>query len=253
MASKAVRIKEMEAYIAESGFATIPQLCEKFSISKNTARSDVAELASLGVIKKRYGGVESLHSASVPEFLERRALHTDAKSRIGLAASRLIDEGDIIYIDSGSSALAILENIGNFPKDVSVITSSLSVIQILASAPYINTEVLPGTLIHRTNSFLSVDTFRCLSKYNITKSFIGTTGITKSGALATSTQALAALKSEAISASEKSYLVSDTSKVGRTCMASFAKLSDFNTWIFEAGSEVGILLCKDFGIKYIEA
>lgn len=252
MASKFERIKDMEAFIAERGFVTIPQLCDEFNISKNTARSDVAELAEKGVINKRYGGVESITSASVPEFMERKATNSALKSRMGKAACGLLEEGDIIYIDSGSSALCILEYLDEFPKDITVITSSLNAIVLLAAAPQINTMVLPGTLIHRTSSFLSIDTFTSLPQYNITKAFIGTTGISVNGALSTSTQSLARLKSEAIRISEKSYLMADTSKLGHTCMSSFANISDFDAWIFESGSKDGKALAKQCGIKSIE-
>lgn len=251
MALKPIRIKEMEQFIAEEGFVSIPQLCERFGISKNTARADVAELVNKKVIKKRYGGVESLLSADVPEFMERRMTNAELKSAIGAAARSLINEGDIIYIDSGSSSLSVLENTKDMPKDITVITCSLGAIQLLAEEPDINTVVLPGNLIHRTNSFLSIDTFSSLSQYNITKAFIGTTGLSEDGFLSTSTQSLSRLKKEAIRIAKEAFLLADASKIGKTCMTSFANLSDFSGWICDGNSEYAKKLAGTFDVNFI--
>ena len=63
---KDIRLMQMERYLSEVGYATIQQLCEKFEIHPNTARSDIKELIERGVAEKKYGGV-GYTSTKLPE------------------------------------------------------------------------------------------------------------------------------------------------------------------------------------------
>lgn len=78
---KDIRLMQMERYLSEVGYATIQQLCEKFEIHPNTARSDIKELIERGVAEKKYGGV-GYASSKLPEgyYEQRRETNKKVKS-----------------------------------------------------------------------------------------------------------------------------------------------------------------------------
>ena len=101
---KDIRLMQMERYLSEVGYATIQQLCEKFEIHPNTARSDIKELIERGVAEKKYGGV-GYTSTKLPEgyYEQRRETNKKSKESIGYKALALLEEGDICLLYTSPS------------------------------------------------------------------------------------------------------------------------------------------------------
>ena len=102
------RRKEMAAYIAKHQSVTMTELCNEFHVSINTIRADVAALTKTGVAEKIYGGVRSTMQQEVPMFTKRARIRPDAKFSIARAASNLIEDGDILFIDAGTTTMHML-------------------------------------------------------------------------------------------------------------------------------------------------
>ena len=133
---KSIRLEEEEKYIHRKNNVTLEELMKEFDVSLNTIRRDVKELLKKGKIKKVYGGVESLIGVSEEKYLnnyESRSVNNIfEKKRIAKKASEYINEGDTIFIDSGSTTVSILDNV---PMDISliVVTNSLDVINKISN------------------------------------------------------------------------------------------------------------------------
>ena len=108
---KQERIRLMEEYIAQKGFASMEDLCSTFSISINTARADVRDLVKAGRARKAYGGVSYEQIAQYPSYECRELEHTEIKSTLARAAAQLVRNGDILFIDVGTTCLPILDYI----------------------------------------------------------------------------------------------------------------------------------------------
>jgi DeoR family myo-inositol catabolism operon transcriptional repressor len=240
MGMKSIRIKQMEQYILEHDLVSMEELRSKFEISMNTVRLDVAQLVSKGVIRKVYGGVCSNQKGNLVPFEERQAKNIGGKISVGKAAASLVEDGDIIYIDSGTTTMYMVDYLSGC-NSVTVITNNLNAINRAVEIPNINVISLPGTLERKTNSFASADTVRALEKYNIRKAFMASSGITHSGMVTNASPLEYEIKKAAIAGSEKAYLMIDSSKYGKSGMLTYADISEMNKVIIDENISSNLL------------
>jgi DeoR family myo-inositol catabolism operon transcriptional repressor len=251
---KTVRIKQMERYIVQNGFVTIIQLCEQFNVSKNTVRSDISELVEKGVVEKKYGGVAAIATNVYTTFSERKITNMGNKEAIGQEAARLLEEGDVIFVDSGTTTTCLLNNASEFPDNITIITNNLKAIQEAEKYNEITVIVLSGRLERKTNSFTGLETIEGLKQYNFTKCFIGATGISLNGELSNSTLIEANIKKEVLQRSDKVYLMLDSMKIGKSVMVNFANIKQVDAWICDdTKQEVTEELCARLGVNIIIA
>lgn len=220
---RASRLQELEKYIFDKNHATIPELCEEFGVSVNTIRRDLKALLERGSVKTVYGGVESLRSDPLVPFSDRRAYRLEEKKRIVQKAAEFVSDGDIIYLDSGSTTALMIDYIHS-RKDVTVITNNLSAVQ--KAQPYLglNVVVLPGVLTHRTYSTTGPETIQTLERYNIQKAFMAATGASIQAGYTNSTPAEHHIKQTVLQRSVDCFMLMDASKLGRTSLLTFAPL-----------------------------
>lgn len=227
---KAGRILEMERYVLSRGSAAMDELAAHFDVSENTVRRDVAELIRRGAVQKVYGGVcaKQLNRSLTP-YEERFASNEAAKSAIGKAAASLVHDGDIIFIDSGTTTLQMIEYLQG-KKNVTIITHNLGV--ITRAVPYegLHVMVLPGTLLRETNSFTGSETVRALQKYNVKTAFMASTGVSSRGVTNSSGKEYD-IKQTAMEVSSQRVLLIDKRKFGIAGLMTFASLNEFDTVI----------------------
>ncbi|MBO5353562.1 MAG: DeoR/GlpR transcriptional regulator [Lachnospiraceae bacterium] len=240
---KSFRLRRMEQYILEKEHVSMEELCREFDMSINTVRLDVAQLVSKGSIKKIYGGVCSNHQNSLVPFEERKMKNEDKKRAICYKAAGLVEDGDIIFIDSGTTAMYLVDFLEE-RKNVTVLTNNLNV--IIHAVPYPNLQIicLPGILERKTNSFVSAETGKILSRYNIRKAFFAATGVTENGDVTNSSSLEYEVKRAALSGSEQKYLLLDSSKFGKSALLTFAEIADMNRVITDYDMNPALLeLC----------
>lgn len=232
MGMKSFRLRRMEQYVLEKEHVSMEELCKEFDISMNTARLDVAYLVDKGSIKKVYGGVCSNRQNSLVPFEERKMKNNEKKRSVCRAAAALVEDGDIIYIDSGTTAMYLADFLDN-RKNVTILTNNLNA--IMRAVPHENLQVicLPGILERKTNSFVSAETGQILARYNIRKAFFAATGVTESGDVTNSSSLEYEIKREAMKNSEHKYLLLDSSKYGKSALLTYAHLSDMEKVIVD--------------------
>ncbi|MBE5847086.1 MAG: DeoR/GlpR transcriptional regulator [Lachnospiraceae bacterium] len=251
---KPVRLRQMEQYIVERDFVSLDELCEHFHVSKNTVRTDVNELAERGIVEKKYGGVEALAlNKKLSSFSERQVKNIDSKNRIGKCAAALLNEGDIIYIDSGTTTACLFAQGIELPAGITVITNNLMVVEQYEKYPNIDFIMLPGKLNPKTKSFSSLETLETMRKYNISKSFLAVTGISAAGGLSNSTPLEAKVKEIAVKASETVILMADASKADKPAMINFANLDDVDVWVTDEATDELVRLCTEHNVELREA
>lgn len=221
------RRKEMERLITERQSMTMKELCSTFGISINTARADIAYLIKAGAVTKVYGGVKCNRPKQVSLFSSRATQNASIKQQIAKKAAELIVEGDIIYVDSGTTTMHILEYI---PDDlhITIVTPSLYIISNVFNRPNIKLIVLPGILNRRTNSLADASTFTELAKYHHSKAFMGASGVTEDGKLSVSSYLEYEIKRTAVAQSKQSFLLVDSSKFGESNLMSYGTLDQMS-------------------------
>ncbi len=233
---KDIRLDQMEQYIVEKENVLMEELQNHFNTSLNTVRRDVAILIQKGTVEKVYGGVRAKKADPLIAFDVRTIKHQDAKVAIGKRAAELVSDGDIIFIDSGTTTLHMIQNIGQ-KQNITIITNNLHAIMAAMPFPSLNVIALPGQLSRRTSSFTGMDALRFLSSYNIKTAFMAATGLSSAHGVTNASPLEYELKMKAIERSERSILLLDSHKFGQTGLLTFAELNQFSALVTDATPE----------------
>lgn len=248
---KAERLKQMEDYISKRDFVTIDELSQKFSVHKNTVRSDINELAEKGILEKKYGGVSYKSCVLPTSYKEREEMSVESKKNIGYAAARLLHEGDVIYVDAGTTTLSLFDDLTCVPDNLTIITNNLAVINRCFQFTNYNVYCLPGKGDRQMNSFSSFETIESVKSYNIQKAFIGVRGISENGDLSSASPIDARLKKAVLENSRQKILMAEAEKLGHPAMVNFAKLSTFDIWVCDKWTEDAEKVAELMDVKLV--
>ena len=224
------RRKRMGELVAQRQSMTMEQLCAYFGVSMNTIRSDVAYLVQTGAVQKIYGGVRTKEPRNVPLFASRAGLAARQKQAIAARAESLIEDGDILFLDAGTTTMHLIDRLSP-EKKVTVVTASLYVIRRAVEMENVQLIVLPGAYSRRTNALCDVGTLEYLNRYQFTKAFMGVSGVSEDAQLNVSTYLEFEIKRTALARSQKKYLLADSGKFGSTGLMSYGALSDMTALI----------------------
>ncbi|OOM13491.1 DeoR/GlpR family DNA-binding transcription regulator [Clostridium saccharobutylicum] len=227
------RIDLIEQYIYKYKTISLDKLCEEFKMSKNTIRRDIDVLVNKGVIKKVYGGVTINTNKELLSFEERTIKNNFAKSSIAQQCAQFVEDGDCIFIDSGTTTLNIVEHLKD-KKNITIFTNNLNA--IVQAIPYENIEIicLSGRLSRKTSSFTGLNASDVLSTYNLNKSFIACTGISLENGVTNTSPEEYKIKKVAVSKSSKCFLLADSSKFDVVSLMTFCDIKDLDYIITDA-------------------
>jgi DeoR family transcriptional regulator, myo-inositol catabolism operon repressor len=227
------RIEEIKDYIYKNKTVSLDQICHQFNISKSTLRRDLESILTQGDIKKIYGGVTVLPKKELIPFETRNIANPEKKMKIASAAAQLIKNGDIIFIDSGTTTMHILESIKN-KKDITILTNNVEIILQAIGYDNINIITLSGSLNRKTLSFTGNYAAQVLQHYNISKAFMATAGFSIANGVTNSSPAETALKHTAVERSQSVYLLADSSKCGEVSLMTYCGLEQIDILITES-------------------
>ena len=201
----------------------LSELTEKLDISIETLRRDLNLLAKQGKIEKIYGGVKMVETAfGESEMSERMAGHIEEKRKIGQVCSEFINDGDCIFIDSGSTTFQIANYIKN-KKNITVITNSIPVISELLNSD-IEIIIIGGKVRHSEQSVVAYDYIFNFSELNIVKAFICAGGITIEKGISDYNLEEAITRKKIIEIAKEIYVAADSTKFGKDVTVSITQL-----------------------------
>lgn len=165
------------AYIEERQRVAVADIRDRFAVSEVTARRDLESLESQGLIRRVHGGALALRRAP-PELpaLERTREQADEKQRIGAAAAALVEDGETVFISSGTTPLEVARHLRE-RSGLTVITNSLPVVNLLAGAPDITLIALGGMLRRSELSLIGHVTELALAELRADKVIFGVRAI----------------------------------------------------------------------------
>jgi len=143
------RRRQLLELISRQGYATLDQLTRSVGVSESTVRRDLEALDLAGSVKRTHGGaVYSGEVRSMPAFDDRTGTSADEKRAIGVATAGLIDDGDTVLLDGGTTTLEVARALLGRP--VQVVTNSLPIAQLMASSPRSDLILIGGFVYPRT-------------------------------------------------------------------------------------------------------
>jgi len=138
------RKDEILLFIKEKGAASIGEMALKFAVSEMTVRRVLYKLADSGLVIRTPGGAMVTPSGSMEKsFLERSARNAGAKDAIGREAAKLVQNGETIVLDSGTTTRYIARYLAA-KRDVTVVTTSLAVLEELAGSARVDVRLTGG-------------------------------------------------------------------------------------------------------------
>jgi DeoR/GlpR family transcriptional regulator of sugar metabolism len=177
---KPVRQAQILAELAASPTVRISHLADAFGVSTETVRRDIDELTRRGLVERTYGGAAVRPIGRQPGIDARGQMAVDERARIGRAAASLVEAGDVLMVDSGSTTAQFARALAASGKVVTVITNSLGVAGELAEASG-RVVLCPGDLSGRERGVYGPETTAFLARFHADVAFIGASGITAEG------------------------------------------------------------------------
>ncbi|UOE52657.1 DeoR/GlpR family DNA-binding transcription regulator [Mucilaginibacter sp. SMC90] len=233
----------------QSGEVDIKQLAVELNISEITARRDLNQLATDGLLYRTRGGATKVNPLEKPHsFVNKSAQNAAVKDAICRLAAMQINDGDIIFMDCGSTVFRLCQFIKN--KKIKVITNSLPVIYELQDCA-VSVNIIGGELDKERQAVHGATAIEHIQKYRGTKAFLGVDGISKKGLFANSEHE-ASITTAFAANSAYTYILCDAGKIGRETYLNFASLDIINAIITDADTNQ-LKGFKDTGITALKA
>ncbi len=203
---------EISEYLKEKKYASVDELMEMFQLSRSTVRRTLIAMEERNLLKRVRGGAEIIDNeeeALPKDFRESFNEKKEEKIKIAQKAAELIEDNDVIFIDSGSTCYYMIDNIK--AKNITVVTNGILHIQKLMSMG-INTYILGGYAKPEKNLIIGEDIVKKISSMNFDKAFLGTMGIESRSGFTTMMLEDGEVKKAVIKSSDLCYILADTSK-----------------------------------------
>lgn len=230
------RQESIRRILKQKGVVRVEELCSAMRVSPATIRRDLAELDSRGLARRVHGGAVALQSVlDEPVFDDKTNIAAREKQAIAEAALDYVKNADSIFLDGGSTVLALARLIADM-QGLTVVTNSLRVAATLSSAGP-RCILIGGELRRISQTFVGPLTEPLLTGLHLDTAFMGTIGLSETNGLTTTDPAEAYTKRLVISRARSVVVLADSSKLGKESFSQFADLSDIGTLITDAAAE----------------
>ena len=213
--------------VNEQKAVSVNELIELLDTSAATIRRDISELNSSHKLVKVFGGATALPSQNVDTkedaVIMKAQKNVEEKDSISRYAAGLIEDNDFVYIDAGTTTLAMIGYIDN--QKAKYITNGVVHAQRLM-AKGLDTIMIGGRLKAATEAAVGPDCVEFIRKYHFTKAFMGTNGISLRAGFTTPDVDEAMIKTAAIRHAYISYVLADHTKFDRIISVTFAELNE---------------------------
>lgn len=219
--------------IARRGFATLTELVDAVGVSESTVRRDLEALDLEGTVKRTHGGaVLSGETRSMPAFDERTTTRAAEKRAIGRAASALVEDGDAVLLDGGTTTLEVARALVGRP--IQVVTNSLPIAQLLATGKETDLILIGGYVYPRTGVALGPLAIEMMKGLKVRWSILGAGGIMREGVY-NSNLLLVETEHQMMACGQEVMIVADSTKFGRQSLAWLCGLDRIQHLVVDQG------------------
>jgi DeoR family galactitol utilization operon repressor len=217
--------------LAEDPNVSVGHLSDSLGVSTVTVRSDLNNLAQKGVILRTRGGATP---AFHPNVIVRQNLRMEEKNRIAQAAADLVDDGDTVMIEAGTTTALIAKYLLG-KRFVNIVTNSALILPFARINPGIHLTVVGGEFRPATESFVGPVAMAELERFHVRLAFVGTDGFSLEGGLTTHLVEGAEVVRKMAERSEEIVLVADSSKHGRIGFVHVLPVSRLSRLVTDTG------------------
>jgi len=217
--------------LREEGRVTVEALATRFGTSQVTIRADLSTLESTGALTRTHGGALSVPDTDQPLNV-KQLRHRAEKLRIAAAAAALIEDGETIVLDSGTTTAEIARRIRTLElKSINVITNALNIAALLIDVPSVRLIVPGGFLRRESNSLAGPMAETALASLQANRLYLGADAVDPQLGVMTPHLAGAELNAKMIAISQQVVVVADSSKFMRRNISLIARVEQLHLLI----------------------
>ena len=233
---------------------TTSELSSMFRASLVTIRNDLNALSEKRLLVKTHGGavscssVKNLEIPAVSKYVE----NTGIKEKMGKVAASMINDNDIIILDSGSTVFEVAKHIT--AHNVTVITNDLKTAYYLAENTKVKLMICGGTVVPNLFTVTGHAVYEMIKNLHVDKLFIGCDAVSFDKGVTDRSVEEVPIKRAMISSADEVVLISDHSKIGRKMFSTVCTLDDVDKWVVDKmiSSPPYIDVERKFNLQLIE-
>src|SRR3954470_16208655 len=219
--------------ISRQGFASLDELVRSSGVSESTVRRDLETLDLSGAVKRTHGGAVFLGEVrSLPAFDDRATTAALEKRAIGQATAVLVEDGDSVLLDGGTTTLEVARALLGRP--LQVVTNSLPIAQLLAASPQVDLILIGGYVYPRTGVALGPLAIATMQGIRVRRAILGAGGIMAEG-IYNSNLLLVETERQMMSCGQEVMIVADHTKFGRLALARLCGLDEVQHLVVDPG------------------
>ena len=232
------REQELLARLALVQKISLSEAMELLNISESTARRMFTRLEQDGKVIRTHGGIQNVNHAMASYSFEHGArTNIEQKTAIGKAACDCLEDGDVIFCDSGTTmqcfCAQLVQRLQNEKLDIILYTNSLAILELLS--PYMTVKLVGGEYRVNRKDFCGYMTEQALNGLYFTKSFVGADGCARGKQFTTTDYETLRINEIAMRNSEKTFMLVDSSKFNITSHVAYAPVQRLHTVITDSG------------------
>ncbi len=229
-AGRQIRIREL---LDRQEFVDLETLCRELETSESSVRRDLIALEGEGVLRRVYGGAMALQARDHDlDFEWQSTRMAEEKIRIAAVAAGLVEDGQTIILDGGSTTAAVARSLKN--HSLHVITNSLPIAEIFKEAREIEVTLTGGYLYPRLRAMLGPICEQMLSHVSADLLIMGIGGITAEG-FSNNNTLVVGPERKMIDCARRVVVVADNSKFGRGAVIHVASLDAADVVVSDSG------------------
>lgn len=231
----AARLEKIQRILAERRIISVSDLCQSLDVSPATIRRDLLDMEKAGHVRRVHGGAVAAEGRlSEPLFDDKTAIAADEKRRIAEAALQFIKPRDTIFLDGGSTILALAARLASM-ADITVVTNSLRVVTALSGGgpPVI---LVGGEFRRLSQTFVGPLSGAVLDKLRVDTAFMGTIGLSAAAGMTTTDPREAHTKELVMGHAGRIILLADSSKIGKVSFVRFGREDALDVLVTDRGA-----------------
>lgn len=217
--------------VRSRGFASLPDLANELQVSESTVRRDLDYLEEAGAAQRTHGG--AFYTGPFPKlqhFDQRQKNHWEKKRRIAEEAGKLIEDGDAVLLDGGSTTYELARVLVGRP--LQVVTNSLPVANLFTSSDAADLVLIGGYVHTRSGVSLGPYANQMLSELHVRRAVLSVAGINEHGCY-NSNLLLVETERAMMKAADEVIVVADSSKLGHTSLVHLCELGAMDVLVVD--------------------
>ena len=221
----AVREQRIISILESRGEMSVNELGAILNISVSTLRKQLADMQEKKLIIRTYGGVMSINPVPDETFDSKLHKNVNEKRRIATKARSLIKSGDSLSLGSGTTVYA-LSNLLDDLSSAEIYTNSMQAAEYLANWAILNTHICGGIIRSATGTIIGSEAYNFFNNIDVDYAFISCDAVDDNGIVYSDNLAVATVERAVLRNARKKYVLCDSTKFGKSSVASIADLAD---------------------------